>query len=365
MPRHSNSALIKYVAQFSPLNQVSDMHRQQFMSTLELVSIDRGESIVRKLKGSNNIHFLVEGEIEVRQSFEHRLNLDHNCIQCRHSLESLLEDRGSIKAVENCIVLVVNNEKLDQYLASSQDDNIYRLSGNELSFESEEKIDDSYQEDWDSAFVKSPLAANLPSSVIHQLLSQLEEIEVRSGEMIVKNHSVGDYFYVIKQGVAQVETEPRGPYKGEVFELLAGNYFGDEALVADTIRNASVTMQTDGVLCRLDRNAFNSLIKRHLVTHLTPDIYVSSDELQIIDVRLPIEFRADHKEGSNNIPISALRNRLTNMKQSMLYVVTPANDSRSELATYLLRQAGFKAYQCSELEHGKNGLNNNQQYEIA
>lgn len=350
MTVRSDSACKRYIEQFSPLNQISDIYRGQFAATLELTSFTSDELIVRKLKGSGYLHFLVEGAIEVRQSFEQRFNIDHSSSRCRKSLESLLEDRGSIKAVDNCTVLVVKARPLEQFLSWSVDRNLYHNNGEGLSLESVEKIDDSYQEDWDSAFVKSPLAANLPSSEIHKLLLQLENIEVRRGDTIVKNHSVGDYFYVVKKGIAEVQTERNGPYKGETFELTAGHYFGDEALVADTIRNASVTMLSDGILGRLNADAFNSLIKRHLVTHLTPDVYVSADELQMIDVRLPIEFRSGHKEGSNNIPISALRNRLTNMKPSLLYVVTPANDSRSELATYLLRQAGFQAYQCSELK---------------
>ncbi|MFT5693236.1 MAG: rhodanese-related sulfurtransferase [Oceanicoccus sp.] len=353
MTIRSDSACKRYIEQFSPLNQISDIYRGQFACTLDIISIASGEPIVRKLKRSSDIHFLIKGAIEVRQSFEQRLSIDHSSAQCQKSLESLLDDRGSIKAVDDCTILVVKQGTLEQFLSWSLDSNIYHNRGDELSLESVEKIDDSYQEDWDSAFVKSPLAANLPGSEIHKLLLQLENIEVQCGDTIVKNHSVGDYFYVVKEGVAQVQTERSGPHKGATFELTAGNYFGDEALVADTIRNASVTMLSDGILGRLNADAFNRLIKRHLVTHLTPDVHVSSDELQMIDVRLPIEFRADHKEGSNNIPISALRNRLTNMKQSLLYVVTPANDSRSELATYLLRQAGFQAYQCSELVQEK------------
>jgi hypothetical protein len=40
--------------------------------------------------------------------------------------------------------------------------------------------------------------------------------------------------------------------------------------------------------------------------------------------------------------------KMTDFKESLLYVVTPANDRRAELATYIMRQAGFKAYHLTE-----------------
>ena len=61
-------------------------------------------------------------------------------------------------------------------------------------------------------------------------------------------------------------------------------------------------------------------------------------------MRFPVEYRLGHEPGSVNMPISFLRKQLHTMKHSQLYIIAPANDRRAELATYLMRQAGYEAY---------------------
>ncbi len=45
----------------------------------------------------------------------------------------------------------------------------------------------------------------------------------------------GDYFYIVKSGLAMVKTDPRGPYRGKEFGLMPGSYFGEEALVGGAV----------------------------------------------------------------------------------------------------------------------------------
>ncbi|MFT5691952.1 MAG: CRP-like cAMP-binding protein [Oceanicoccus sp.] len=348
MTETSNRNPEKFIKRFRPLRDVSLKYHSQLASTLALKKIKKGEAIGRKSNISKSIHFLVDGTVEIRQSFDNRISINHESSQCQHSLESQVEQRGSIKATEDCTLLLANIEKLDEFLASSQELTMTYLDEEHLSLETEIMIDDDFHEDWDDVFIRSPLAANLPSTTIHQLFSQLDDTHAELGESIVKSHSMGDYFYVIKHGTAEVQTASKGPFKGITVELTAGSYFGDEALVANTVRNASVTMLTDGILGRLDIEAFDSLIKQHLVTPVTRKIFETSKKIKIIDVRLPIEYRNSHREGSENIPISALRHEMKHLQPSIVYIVFPDSDSRSELATYLLRQAGFQAYQWSE-----------------
>lgn len=338
------TALIKH---FSPLNQVDHKYHSQLASELRLITVKSGDIIIRKSRNAKLMHFLVSGTAEVRESFENRYNITHKNKECSRALEASLARQSSVKAVEDCVILVTNTDLIDQYLSWSQDFSIYYLEETDILVEDNDLIDDDFQEDWDNVFVRSKLAANMSNRAIHQLLSQIADIEVKAGDTIVKANSRGDYFYIIKQGNAIVETASAGPFAGQQFELNPGNYFGDEALVADTVRNASVKMTTDGVLGRVDIDAFNHLIKQHLVSPLTDDIEVSASKVQIIDVRFPIEYRQGHPHNSINLPINSLRKRLDEMKDSLLYVISPANDSRAELATYLMRQAGFDAYQAS------------------
>ncbi len=332
------------IEKFSPLNQVASKYHSQLASHLRLIKVKAGKGIIKQDKHSKLLHFLVEGQVEIRESFDIRYPFSHDDQDSDLSLESRLQSRSSVKATTDCAILVANTEKIDQFLTWGQDYTIFYLDEGDVSLKDDDLIDDDYQEDWDNVFIRSNLASNLSNAVIHQLMSQLENMPVKANEVIVKAHSPGDYFYLIKQGSAEVQTDANGPFNGECFKLGPGSYFGDEALVAETTRNATVTMSSDGILGRLNIEAFNQLIKQHLVSPLANDIDPQSDDVKILDVRFPVEYKLGHEEGSINMPISLLRKQLQDMKPSQLYVITPANDRRAELATYLMRQAGYQAY---------------------
>lgn len=344
MAHNITKKILTLIPQFIPLNQIDIKYHPQLATNLHLTKVEAGKDILKKTRKKNLMHFLVHGSAEIRESFDNRYRLNHSDNGSNVSLESRLQNRSSVKAIDDCILLVVNTDQLDQYLTWSQDYTICYLDEGDVSIRDDTLIDDDYQDDWDNVFVQSKLASNLSSHAIHQLMSQLEDIAVKANDIIVRNHSQGDYFYLIKKGCAEVQTDINGPFKGERFKLGSGNYFGDEALVADTTRNATVTMISDGILGRLNIEAFNQLIKQHLVSPISTAIDTKQDNIEVLDIRFPIEYKLGHETGSTNMPISLLRRQLRKMNQKQLYVITPADDRRSELATYLMRQAGYQAY---------------------
>lgn len=332
------------IERFKPLNQISSKYHSQLESKMLIKSYKANDLIIRKSRDEKISHFLISGSIEIRKSFEERFTIKSSDGQCEVAIENHLQNRSTIKALEECTVLIVNNEMIDQMLTWSQDYSIFYLEEGGSSVLDTDLIDDNFEEDWDNAFLQSQLAANLTNTSIHNLLSNMEDIEVSYGEQIVRRNSPADYFYIVKKGIAEVKTDSDGPFKGKIFHLVAGNYFGDEALVANTLRNADVTMKTDGVLGRVSSELFNKLIKEYLVSPITNDVYSQHQQIKVLDVRLPIEYQKEHYKDSENIPISNLRKKLEEFQQSTLYIITPENDCRSELATYLMRQAGFEAY---------------------
>lgn len=346
MPYPSSQSLERFVQQFEPLNRIPTKYHSQLVSSLRLITIASGEKFIRKPKQSTVSHFLLKGRIEVRESFDNRHAITHHD-QRRVALEEQVTENGTIKAITPCVVMVINNDTINQYLLWNENYEVLHFDEDELCISSDVLIDDDFEDDWENVFIQSPLAANLSNTAIHQLMSRLENIPVKANQTIIEARSSGDYFYLIKKGEAQVQTELNGPFSGEVIQLNAGDYFGDEALIAGTPRNASVVMNTDGLLGRLDMKSFNSIVKELLIPYFEPrnNNHHDDSEIKVLDVRFPAEYRQGHEAGSTNLPISHLRKQLPSLENSYLYVLAPANDKRSELATYLMRQAGFNAYQ--------------------
>ncbi len=130
--------------------------------------------------------------------------------------------------------------------------------------------------------------------------------------------------------------------------LRPGNYFGEEALVGDTTRNATVKMLTPGKVMRLNKEDFRELLQEPVLRYLSAEELRSrpadAAPYQIIDVRLPLERRMQAVPGSQNIPLNQLRNHLKNLDFNTVYLVTDDSGRRCDVATHLLNQAGFDCY---------------------
>ena len=126
------------------------------------------------------------------------------------------------------------------------------------------------------------------------------------------------------------------------FQKVTG--FGEEALVSDAVRNASITMLTDGELMRLTKEDFVDLIKKPVLNEVS---YVKAESLVAsgatwLDVRGDEEYRETGIAGGVNIPLRLLRSKLSELDKSTRYVVYCDTGSRSSVAAFLLTQNGLE-----------------------
>lgn len=94
-----------------------------------------------------------------------------------------------------------------------------------------------------------------------QLCDTLKEEEFSSGSYVVKQGEQGDRFYIIAEGklIAEKKETPDAEVK-KVFEYKQGDYFGEIALVKNTVRQASIKAETDCRIVSIDRDAFKRLL---------------------------------------------------------------------------------------------------------
>lgn len=187
--------------------------------------------------------------------------------------------------------------------------------------------------------------AALPPAHIQTLLGRFREIRFRRGQVVVREGDRGDYYYLIESGRCLV-TRFQGGIPVVVAELEAGATFGEEALVSETLRNATVSMETDGVLLRLAKADFVTLLREPLLKRLDPAGVRRriADGALWLDVRLPVEWRHDGLAGSINIPVSELRQDYRRLDSSKEYIVYCQTGRRSSAAAFLLGQRGIHAY---------------------
>lgn len=193
------------------------------------------------------------------------------------------------------------------------------------------------------SFVDGVFAA-LPAANIDALLGRFRRSEMRRGDVVVREGDIGYFYYVIDRGRCRVTREVGGATT-ELAELKGGDAFGEEALLADGKRNATVTMQTDGVLLRLDKADFVSLLKEPLLHRLAAAEAARRVATGAVwlDTRFPAEYRHDGLPGAINIPLNELRQAMNMLDKRQEYVVYCQSGRRSSAAAFLLSQKGFRA----------------------
>ena len=121
-------------------------------------------------------------------------------------------------------------------------------------------------DDWMTVLLQTKAFHRIPPANLQALFMRMQHVACRAGEVVIKQGDDGDYFYVITKGSAVVTRETPMNRDGlKLAELGVGESFGEEALISDAKRNATITMQTDGALVRLGKDDFNELLNEPLL----------------------------------------------------------------------------------------------------
>jgi rhodanese-related sulfurtransferase len=176
---------------------------------------------------------------------------------------------------------------------------------------------------------------------------RMQRINYRARDVVIKQGTEGDYFYVVVSGKCVVTRETPLNKEGiKLAELGTGDSFGEEALIAEAKRNATVTMLTDGTLMRLGKQDFQTLLNEPLLQWVNYDQakQIVAGGGKWLDVRLPSEFQNFRIEDALNIPLYFIRLKLNAIPKDIPYVLCCDTGRRSSAAAYILSERGFEAY---------------------
>ncbi len=114
-----------------------------------------------------------------------------------------------------------------------------------------------------------PLFHNLSEELIKEVLNGLYQKSVEIGDVIVKQGEVANKFYLVTEGEFEVSVEEEGK-KVSLKTLVAGEYFGEMALLEETTRQATITAATKGSIICLNKETFykitaNPKLKKELL----------------------------------------------------------------------------------------------------
>jgi cAMP-dependent protein kinase regulator len=116
-----------------------------------------------------------------------------------------------------------------------------------------------------TTFIETALQHNfvfesLSVQELHPLVQAFESYTVPTGDVIITQGDVGDYFYIIQTGVCVFQVDGR-----EVGRAAVGNSFGELALLYTCPRAATVTATEDTTLYRVDQKTFRFILQNQTV----------------------------------------------------------------------------------------------------
>jgi len=281
--------------------------------------------------------YLVAGSLELRSDSGETTILEAGSLEARSAISPHLPRQVSARALEDVEYISIDTDLLDVMLTWDQ------TGSYEVSELKNQGIADS--DDWMTTLLQTQAFHRIPPANIQAIFIRMQQINLSAGDVVIKQGDEGDYFYAIISGSCSVVREtPLNKDGIRLAELGVGDTFGEEALISESKRNATITMITDGSVMRLAKDDFRSLLNEPMLDWVD---YAEAKELvaggaQWLDVRLPSEFESFNEDGALNVPLYFIRLKLNQLDKDKDYIVCCDTGRRSSAGAFILNERGFK-----------------------
>jgi len=320
-----------------PLESLSDDAFERVAKELTLKRIEAGTTLFRQGKRNDYSLYLLDGRIDlVGTDGSDRVEAGDE--RARRPLVDARPHPYTGTAAGECIVGVIDSALLEKYLTWDQ------MAGRPLPGYELKEFEGTADVQWMLQMLQTEVFRRLPTGNVQTLFKRFEEMPVTAGQCVVKQGEPGDYYYIIRRGRCRV-TRRGGADSSDVIlaELRAGDAFGEEALLTDSPRNATVIVLEDGILMRLAGTDFRSLMTEPLVDRIDAArmTVMMRQGARVLDVRLESEFVHGSIEGARNLPLYLLRLKADTLDATHHYVVVCDTGARSAAAAFLLSERGL------------------------
>jgi CRP-like cAMP-binding protein len=334
--REATSTLLKSLA---PLDGLKRDNLAALAKKVSVRTMMAGRMLFKEGDTDKHSIWLIAGMVEIRDGDKTIAMIQGGTPEAKSPLYPGTPRRVSARAVDEINYLAIDSELLDVIITWDQTGS-YEVT--ELQAQAQ-----SAGDDWMTTLLQTKAFHRIPPANIQAIFMRMQRVPYRAGELVIKQGDEGDYFYVLVSGRAVVTRETPLNKEGiKLAELGIGDSFGEEALIAEAKRNATVTMLTDGMVMRLNKEDFRELMNEPLLQWLN---YEEAREIvarggKWLDVRLPSEHQNLCIEESLNIPLYFIRLKLSALDPKVPYVVYCDTGRRSSAAAYIMVERGFDAY---------------------
>ena len=329
------SVTTQQLRSFIPFSRLSQGLLEAVCRDAEVQHVLAGEPIFAKESADKRSLFLLSGQVRL-EGQKHSQDISSGVHEeSLHELLGLDVDCQRVIALEDSVLLRLEAGYLSRILAWHQmiQDAVLELD------------DEAVDQQWLEKLLANPVFNQVPANNIREMLNRMQLLNVTAGSVVIRQGDAADACYFIRQGRAEVIRTSVD--REHVLALLQeGDCFGEEALLSEQPRNASVKMIENGRLLMLARSDFIELLKEPVVAQCPFEQArrrVIEAVAQWLDVRREDEYEHAHAHSSLHMPLDVLRLKSRLLNRNTQYVCYCNDGSRSQSAVFLLTQLGFKA----------------------
>src|SRR5579863_5706132 len=335
------AATVQVLKSLAPLDGMKRENLSALAKKVSVKTLSAGRALFQQGDTDKRTVWLVRGRVEALEGERLVASIRAGTPEARNPLFPGLPRKVTVRAINDIAFLSIDSDLLDVMITWDQ-------TGSYEVEELQAQLQSAGSDDWMTTLLQTNAFHRIPPANIQAIFQRLQRIPCKAGEVVIKQGAEGDYFYIIVNGKCAVTRETPLSREGiKLAELGVGDTFGEEALIAEAKRNATVTMLTDGVLMRLNKQDFRELMNEPLLQWVTPEearTLVTDRSARWLDVRLPSEHQNLAIEGGINVPLYLVRLKLSTLDRNRPYIVYCDTGRRSSAAAYILVERGFDAY---------------------
>jgi len=324
---------------FSPLDGLKRDNLAALARKVQIRELSPQQILFKEGDAEKRTVYVVSGSLELVDQGQVQEVIEGRTESARNPVSPMFPRRVTARARDRVQYISIDSDLLDVMLTWDQTGS-YEVS----DLQGGASVGN---DDWMTMLLQTKAFHKIPPANIQAIFMRMQQINYKAGDVVLKQGAEGDYFYVLTRGKCLVTRETPLNKEGiKLAELSVGNTFGEEALISDAKRNATVTMITDGAVMRLGKEDFKRLLNEPMLD------WVSISEAEEIirnggdwlDVRLPSEFENQHYDGAINIPLYFIRLKLNMLDPKKKYVVCCDTGRRSSAGAYILSERGYDVY---------------------
>lgn len=321
-----------------PINSLSPDNLREIAGKTAIETVAAGRYLFKKGDEDKKHVYLLTGAVELLDDKQRVKSIKASDKEARHPIGHNHPRRYAARATEDCQFIAVDSNFLDIMMTWDQT-GTYHV----------EELDDEHgqegEDDWMTQLLNTKAFHRVPPANIQAIFMRMKAVDCKAGDVIIKQGEEGEYFYIIKNGRALVtRSTPSNPKGIKLAELGSGDSFGEEALISESKRNATVTMLCRSTLMQLSKDDFISLLNEPLQTQIQFNEAaekVASGEALWLDVRLPGEFKRSHIKDAVNLPLISMRLKLKSLDAGKSYILCCDTGRRSSAAAFILSEHGL------------------------